>query len=435
MKQVHRRSNLEPGKFVSELNQIISERQKQYENALVRLAIRRENGELKISFGRIDFLFKDDKVPNEITFDYNNFILTRFVKKSDEIPDFLKKLMQGETVKINSEMNVQCEFEKQVHWDNEELPSGKEYVYIKNEFPSLHYSSRLDNHSIDSRLILAGKNLRPYPNASYAIIDFMDLHLSNSYGKYLNESKFIVLAPDFSVRIKRMKIMRNKIRIELDCKQVNENDIISQFYIDGDTNNEVPIVNQSSEIESSKEPDDILAVILDKKSGEILDYKKYEFHPSETDSSIQKEDPEDVVKEWINRGENDFIEFKEGLKHADDVMKTIVAFANTKGGVIIMGIKDDGSMIGTDESADSVKNRLERMISSKCDPPIDFSVKRIEFDDKGITYIKIPKGSSKLYSVTNGPIYVRRGASDIFIKPSEIVEMFTNSRSSSMLGL
>lgn len=277
--------------------------------------------------------------------------------------------------------------------------------------------------------------MRPYPSASYAIIDFMTLHMRDNWGKYLNENRFIVVAPDFRTRIKNMTIARNKVKITVDCRITEDKEIFSQFYLDGEAKTDVPILNQSSEVESTKESDEILAVILDRKSGEILDYKKYDLRWMEADSSIQKEDPEDVVKEWINRGENEFVEFKEVLKHADDVMKTVVAFANTKGGIIILGVKDDGSIVGSDESVESVKKRLGGMISSKCDPPIDFTVKRIEFDDKGIIYVKIPKGTSKLYAVTNGPIYVRRGASDIFIKPSEIIEMFSTNRSSSIPGL
>ena len=51
LKQVHRHSSLSPEEFVNELKQIIVEPQRQYESVLVRLAIRRENEQLKVSFG------------------------------------------------------------------------------------------------------------------------------------------------------------------------------------------------------------------------------------------------------------------------------------------------------------------------------------------------------------------------------------------------
>ena len=98
-----------------------------------------------------------------------------------------------------------------------------------------------------------------------------------------------------------------------------------------------------------------------------------------------------------------------------------------------MGVKDDTSIIGYDEPIEKTQNRLERMIASKCDPPIDFALNRIE-DDK-ITYIKIPKGKNKIYSVTNGPMYVRRGSSDAFIKPAELMERFSGQRDSVIPGI
>jgi len=422
---------LKPDQFVNELKQVISEKKDQYEQALVRLALRREEGEIKINFGRIDFLFKDDPKPNGVSLDYNNFILTQFVRRAEEIPGFLENLLNGGTTNIDLFQSVRCDFEQEIRWDFEELTSNYDYNYIRSDFPCFFYSSRIDDKGIDRRLILAGKKLRPYPNISYAIHDFLNLNNSKHRDKYLNESRFIVVAPDFRVKIKNTKIIRNKVRIELDCKNIDEKEIFAQFYLDGETNTEIPIKNKSAEAEAFKEPNEIMAVILDRKSGEILDYKQVDFRwRSEPDSSIQIEDSEDIVKEWIKRGEDDHVEFKEGLGHADDIIKTVVAFANTNGGVIIFGVRDDGSVSGFNQDISDTQKNIERMIASKCDPPVKFTTHRIE--DYNITYIKISKGDSKLYAVTNGPIYVRRGASDIFIRPSELVERFSG-RSDSIL--
>ena len=45
-------------------------------------------------------------------------------------------------------------------------------------------------------------------------------------------------------------------------------------------------------------------------------------------------------------------EFKR--EYTDEIKKTIVAFANTEGGVLYIGINDDGSVFGTDDTDKTV---------------------------------------------------------------------------------
>jgi len=52
------------------------------------------------------------------------------------------------------------------------------------------------------------------------------------------------------------------------------------------------------------------------------------------------------VKELILRGENETVEFKSSFK--SDAIETVVAFANTKGGVILIGVDDSKRVVGLD---------------------------------------------------------------------------------------
>ena len=405
---------------------IISELEKittiaQYEQVLVRLAIDRLTNEKNLLFARIDYLCKEDPLPKKFTKKYDDLVITQFTLKLDEFIEFLSNIIHDgvseiDGLKINSPM-IQS-------WDIESNPSNKSHGYIKSEFPYLTLTTRLNyDRSRDPYALITGKDLSPFPSTSRAIINLFDLYHGGRDGGWLNENLFIVNIPDYRVGIKKLRIGKNKVSVEIIPKLLDENKLYSQFYTENKQESMIPIKNQICELTYQKTPKEILAIIKEKETDEVLDYFDYTVSWAMSEDAVEKIIPEDIVRGWINGGENDTVEFKEVLKHADDVMKSVVAFANTNGGVILVGVADDCSIIGYDVSVEDVKNRFGRMVAEKCDPPIEFDIEQIDLDEK-IIAIKIPKGKSKIYSVTNGGIYVRRNSSDRFIKPTELMEIF-----------
>ena len=85
------------------------------------------------------------------------------------------------------------------------------------------------------------------------------------------------------------------------------------------------------------------------------------------------------------------IEFKKSTTDiTKDVYETVCAFSNREGGHILLGVKDDGTVIGVD------RNRAERIRSdfvtsinnpNKMYPPLYLMIENIEYDDKLIIYI------------------------------------------------
>jgi ATP-dependent DNA helicase RecG len=58
----------------------------------------------------------------------------------------------------------------------------------------------------------------------------------------------------------------------------------------------------------------------------------------------------------MNVIENENTEFKR--EYTSDIKKTVVAFANSKGGTIYIGISDDGEIIGVDDLDQTLQNAL-----------------------------------------------------------------------------
>ncbi len=69
----------------------------------------------------------------------------------------------------------------------------------------------------------------------------------------------------------------------------------------------------------------------------------------------------DKLIELIKKGENEKVEFKE--KFDRETIETISAFANTSGGVILIGVTDEGKIKGIDigkKTLEDIANRIKQ---------------------------------------------------------------------------
>ncbi|MFH1246124.1 MAG: helix-turn-helix domain-containing protein [Candidatus Omnitrophota bacterium] len=107
----------------------------------------------------------------------------------------------------------------------------------------------------------------------------------------------------------------------------------------------------------------------------------------------------DKLRLLIAEGEGLTIEFKE--KYTPKIDRDIVAFANTKGGYIILGVSDGGVILG-----EALTNKMKAEIidlARKCDPAIE--IKKISrYED--LVVIEVPEGEEKPHSCSSG-YYIR----------------------------
>jgi predicted HTH transcriptional regulator len=87
------------------------------------------------------------------------------------------------------------------------------------------------------------------------------------------------------------------------------------------------------------------------------------------------------IKKLVRNGENETTEFKKKANFPDKIVKEIVAFANTKGGHLLVGVDDDGTITGTKTPEEDLYV-LEEAISKFCFPSISYTIDVIRISDK-----------------------------------------------------
>lgn len=113
--------------------------------------------------------------------------------------------------------------------------------------------------------------------------------------------------------------------------------------------------------------------------------------------------------------ESELVELKSEV--VGDICKEIIAFANTKGGTVYIGITDDGQILGV-ENADKVILQLSHMIRDSIKPDVTMFVhyESHETDKKQIIAVTIQKGTDRPYYLSSkglkpSGVYVRHGTS------------------------
>jgi len=100
----------------------------------------------------------------------------------------------------------------------------------------------------------------------------------------------------------------------------------------------------------------------------------------------------------LKEGEGLTVEFKEHFTPRID--EDIVAFSNTRGGVILLGVRDDRT-VGGETLTNDMKARINS-VARNCNPPTQVKIKQIQ----DVVLIEVPQGEEKPYSCGSG--YFRR---------------------------
>ena len=131
----------------------------------------------------------------------------------------------------------------------------------------------------------------------------------------------------------------------------------------------------------------------------------------------------DILKR-IELGENRHIEFTRGLGDLSKVGIAICAFANTEGGVIILGVNDSQEIVGVKEDSERVQERLTGFLQSGCSAPVSAKSGRHK-DPKGwVHWIEIPRQRGYEPLRYDGRVWVRRERSSVAPSPTELQELY-----------
>jgi hypothetical protein len=99
------------------------------------------------------------------------------------------------------------------------------------------------------------------------------------------------------------------------------------------------------------------------------------------------------IQKLIAEGEHQQLDFKFEIADAHKIARSLVAFANTDGGRLLIGVKDNGALAGVRSEEEFYM--VEAAAKIYCRPPVAFNVKEWTLNKKTILEVVIPKSSQR----------------------------------------
>ena len=140
----------------------------------------------------------------------------------------------------------------------------------------------------------------------------------------------------------------------------------------------------------------------------------------------------DELREIIACGETSKVQFKLMFSTAKQVAEEMVAFANSKGGMIVFGVEDKtGQIIGLSYSEiQKLSNEVSTAANDQVRPVIYLQTEVVIVDGKRLLVAYVNQGSNKPYKTLSGHIWVKQGSDKRRImENNEILSLFQASGS------
>ena len=129
----------------------------------------------------------------------------------------------------------------------------------------------------------------------------------------------------------------------------------------------------------------------------------------------------DELRQKLRAGEDSYTEFKERIDNPESLAGEIVAFANTDGGRLLVGVSDSGQVAGLAEPT-RIATQLAQICLENVLPPLLPLIENVEIDGQVVVILDV-RGVYKPYRTKGGRYYIRVGPSKQDASPQELLRL------------
>ena len=403
------------------LKKFIEEHKEDYANdALISSVIIMDEHEWKNCLTKIIILPKENNAVIRQNILYDNFALLEERVPIQQVIKILETIEDGFDI-----AGFKVTFRNRVHFD------PPNYESSNNEFSE--YPGNLYTIGGDSTRPIRHPTVKYdtpcYVEGNHAVKDW--LYLSEFYGDSDGRlGKIMFFVPNFKAKITKLKLKEHKLLVKVESRE----DILKSLQcqvVFTFAGSKTPINknfdgNAKVEFDINNEPEGLFVQLVTPNNEKIDYYEERVYWHTGKERVLKKEFDEELIK-MIGNGENEKIEFKPFINKGDkkefEIIRTVIAFANTKGGSILFGVSNNCEVIGIENKIlkgedastflDEYSKYLRKRISDKLNKRVEIAFKQHTLSGKHVLEMSITEGKNKVYcTVPDNKFYIRKGSNN-----------------------
>jgi hypothetical protein len=280
-------------------------------------------------------------------------------------------------------------------------------------YPYHEYRFRISNEvrSVPPQRYLCSVDLPIYPTGQAAIEGELYARLGG-FGAYNGE--LVALVPDYRAKIQTVRLSTKGGEVHVQIPEGGREDVLlAKYYhesFQGCTHQGGLLFAQGKACFEAKDfPRRMIVALLCKPDREVIDEWFFEAGAPARNQGVEFEQSEEDILNLIAAGESENIEFKKEVpSKRNEIAIAVTAFANHRGGRVLIGVDDKAEVVGC--SGEKLSDTITNIVREHCDPVPPFSVKSLTVRERQVIVITVPEGEDKPYAVKNKGTYIRSGA-------------------------
>jgi len=374
------------------------------------------------------WLFADEPLPPRAPIAYPVLVLEESWLPMEVAAGELLRLLRGETTVGPCRLREPVAELEKLDASREKFTGWREVAFA---------ASSGYRHTYDVVPVVA-KGLRPYPSVGAAVSDWVWRKRSDPrlFLPFSDLGTVRVLLPDTRARIRKASWVGGTLRLLNDRNAAPDDVELQGVVVEQQTSTVLEPRAVEEEVEWEVPADaDVVEVYLVHRDGTLLS------HRTLTRGEHYGARPGDVAlreraEEELRQGENERVEYKPFIEAKNvkehELVQTVVAFSNTFGGRLYVGVKDDGTPQGEvelrkvgkaseEQSLDSVVRQIGKLVRNEIKPVPSVDVNPITAFGSPVVVVDVSAGEDAPYSTLKNDMFVRKGASNC--KPDPQTEL------------